>query len=493
MALGNGFTVDDALISTRVAHQIWSNGHYRFNPEGPAVDCVTPLGWAWLLAPFGSGGPWGAFQVARAIGVSSALSSAWLLGELIRSRARGMVGTTRRRDAALDYPRPERPASDTCLRGAIPVLLLSAVLATSLPFGAWASSGMETSVVMLLCTVAVWGFASRRWLGPIAAAVGAAWRPELAPWAIVMAWSSDGPPTPHAPDRRRTTLGRLVRVLVVATPILFVMTLRYVSFGAPVPLAVAAKPSDGAHGWMYTWGALRFLGFPILLLGRRAFTKLPPIGVAMALAFGAHILAVVGVGGDWMSLFRLFVPLIPASLWLCHLVLREQSTVLVVSKGLVAVAANGFLLYSVGPTARQVLQARQQLISLVSPQLAPATNVGALDVGWVGVATSAPITDLAGVTDPEVAHLPGGHTSKRLPTNFLVRRHVDALVLLLAPNHPAVEVGTPLHALRFARAVESSLLRQDDSDLFVVSSVFPLLGTTQRYVVLQRRLEPRPD
>lgn len=463
MVLGYGFTVDDALISTRVAHQLSSHGHYGFNREGPSVDCVTPLGWAWLLAPFSGEGSWTGLQAARAMGVLSALLSALLLGDLVWN-TRGV------RHQALQ------------------VTLLSVVLATSLPFGAWASSGMETSVAMLLCTLAVWGFANGRWAGPVSAGLVAALRPELTPWAVVMGLLTHAPPTrPEGNTSRLATLGRLQRVLVVVLPVLCVMVVRYCVFESPVPLAVSAKPSDGAHGWTYAWGALRFLGFPILLLGRRAFTRLPQVGIAMAVSFGVHLLAVVGVGGDWMSLFRLFVPLIPATLWLCHLVLREQAIGFVVCKGLLALGANGLLVHGLGPATRQVIAARRELVQSVSPLLTDAQNVAALDIGWLGAATDGPITDLAGVTDPEIAHLPGGHTSKRLPTNLLVRRRVDTLVLLLTPSHPAVSVGMPLQELRFARAVENSLQRQEEAELYEVAFVVPLKGTTQHYVVLRKR------
>lgn len=402
------------------------------------------------------------FVAARVLGALAALLSAGLLGDLIWK-----TGAAARRQR---------------------VMLLFVMLATSLPFGAWAAAGMETSVVMLLCSLAVWGFAEQRWWGALVAGLAAAWRPELVPWAVVMALLCPArPPSNDAPAPRRAVAERLLRLAIVGAPFVGVMVVRHMLFGSPVPLAVSAKPSDGAHGVMYAWGALRFLGFPILLLGNRAFSRLPKVGVALAVAFGAHVVAVVGVGGDWMSLFRLFVPLLPAMLWLSWLLVKEQTRRVVLFKGLVALGANLLLLFSLGASSRQVLDARTELIRAVSPLLADVTHVAALDVGWVGVATNGPITDLAGVTDPEVAHLPGGHTSKRLPTNLLARRRVDALILLLVPGHPEVSSGTPLAAMRFARAVENSLAAQRDADLFEVASSVPLRGTTQRYVILRKR------
>ncbi|MDF3071929.1 MAG: hypothetical protein K0R38_7530, partial [Polyangiaceae bacterium] len=45
-----GFTVDDALITARVAWHLANGAGYRFNAGGPVVDAVTPLGFAVLLA-----------------------------------------------------------------------------------------------------------------------------------------------------------------------------------------------------------------------------------------------------------------------------------------------------------------------------------------------------------------------------------------------------------------------------------------------------------
>lgn len=469
MTLGFGFTVDDALISTRVAHHLNAYGHYGFNPDGVAVDCVTPLGWAWLLMPFSSSGPWAGFRAAQVIGALAAASSALILGRLVSEKA---------------------PSRGWGLR----VTLTAVVLATSLPFGAWATSGMETSVAMLLCTGAVWGFDNRHWVGPIAAGFVAALRPELAPWAVVIASLGDGPLQPAANElTQQAVLRRATHLSVVLLPALGVFAVRYFVFGSAVPLAVAAKPSDGAHGWTYVWGALRFLGFPLLLVGKNAFARLPRTGKALAAALLAHTLTVVGVGGDWMSLFRLFVPIVPAGLWLALLVMGSQSRNLVLAKGILAIGANGILIHSLGASSRQVVAARRELMDNVAPLLVDARALAALDVGWVGAATDRPITDLAGVTDPEIAYLPGGHTSKRLPTNLLARRHVDTLVLLLAPGHPRVNAGDSLNTLRFARIVENALIRQDGADEFYVSSVVALRGTTQHYVVLQRHGDRTQD
>ena len=119
----------------------------------------------------------------------------------------------------------------------------------------------------------------------------------------------------------------------------------------------------------------------------------------------------------------------------------------------------------------------------LGPVLAPARVVAALDVGWVGAISDAHIVDLAGITDPSVASLPGGHTSKRIPPSFLRARRVDHLVMLLRPGSAANEPW-PDSALR--AQVEVFALRQAREIGFSVVGAAPV-GQSGRYVVLKLR------
>ena len=64
-----------------------------------------------------------------------------------------------------------------------------------------------------------------------------------------------------------------------------------------------------------------------------------------------------------------------------------------------------------------------------APALAGARRIAALDVGWPSAASDAAIVDLAGLTDPEIAVLPGGHTSKRVDPSMLLARDPDVILL----------------------------------------------------------------
>jgi len=116
-----------------------------------------------------------------------------------------------------------------------------------------------------------------------------------------------------------------------------------------------------------------------------------------------------------------------------------------------ALAGELFALVKVGPMAARVGVERAAMIAALGPALTEARVVASLDVGWVGAATEATIVDLAGLTDPAIAALPGGHTSKRLPRGLFDARRVDTIVLLLREGEP---LASPWAASRFARAVE---------------------------------------
>lgn len=442
LAFGWGFTVDDALISTRVAHHLHTGLGYRFNPDAELVDCVTPLGWAHLLSPFAAD-PWSGLSAARWISVLSGLAMALLLG--MRCRA----------------VEPLR-----ALGVAVP-------LAVCLPLGAWSSSGMETSFVALLVSLALF---ERRLLllGP---GLAAALRPECIPLAFALGalWPAESPRE------------RAANAVLALAPALFVALLRASLFGHPAPLSVFAKPSDFGSGLGYAASGTLLLGVPVLLLVFRSYRSLSRHARALAAASLAHVGAIVLAGGDWMALFRLFVPVLPLWFYLAFELSKVQSYRRLALGSLAATAISVSLLGAKGAATRGVWENRAELVRRATPELTVAYRVAALDVGWVGAATRAPVVDLAGVTDPEVAFLPGGHTSKRLPNDFLLRREPDTLVLLLAPGVTDSDVrSSSPRELHYARAVEQRVLRLEGAEEFTPVATLPLGGGNQLYVVLRR-------
>ena len=145
----------------------------------------------------------------------------------------------------------------------------------------------------------------------------------------------------------------------------------------------------------------------------------------------------------------------------------------------IAVGAS-LLAVGLGPSSRQVGADRARLIAEARRVFAQDPRIATLDVGWVGAASNADVLDLAGVTDPEVALFPGGHTSKRIPGPWLFARHPTAVVLLLARG---TELEIPFEDSIFARAVEQRVATLIASEFRVRTQL--ALGD-QRYVVLER-------
>jgi hypothetical protein len=440
-----GFTVDDALVTARVASRLSFGEGYRFNAGGPEVDAVTPYGFAQGLAFFGPAPPLAMLERARDAGLFAWLVAAGVLGWLLPGKGRALA-------------------------------VVLPVLAVSAPLAAWASSGMETGAVTLLATLALVGGGA----GAIAAGLAAAWRPELLVFAVVLAGGD-------AWIREETLRGRARRLALglglVLLPVVAVALLRQSRFGSAVPLAVLAKPSDLAHGFAYAATGFVFCGAPLLLLAPRALREVDGGARLLTAAVLAHFAAVTLAGGDWMALCRLLVPALPAAL-LAGARLAEHSRgpwpwVRVAA----AVTASVTLFALRGIPARSVLEHRSDLIARASPLLEKRAVVAALDVGWVTAATNANLLDLAGITDPLVARLPGGHTSKRIPEGLLEHRDVDTLVLLLAPG---AEPASPWTDSIFARAVENRLATLPALQGFTLRATLPLGGTQQSYVVLER-------
>jgi hypothetical protein len=431
-----GFTVDDALITCRVAHHLARGIGYRFNARGPVVDAVTPLGFANLLSPFAGAGPLHALAFAKWSGALLVAASVFGLGRRSLQRTSAAYG------------------------GA---LLLG--LAVTTPVAAWAVAGMETGLVTALGVAALGNGA----VADFAAALAAALRPELAPWCASLRFGlrlAAGAPLPRAAASGALVLGAVA----------LVGALRAVLFGRAAPLAVFAKPSDLAHGVSYALHGFVQTGLPLLCLAPWSLRRGAPVARAIALSGMVHFAAVTLVGGDWMSLYRLLVPILPsfvlaaAELW--RVAPPWASWLRLVAAGAISV----YLAAALGPSARSVGPARERLIADAQAPLAGARVVAALDVGWVGAVSDFSVVDLAGVTDEAVAMLPGGHTSKRVDDALLRNRDVDALVLLSAP---APSEG-------YAREVERRIALTPTAETFRVVARLPLGSTNQSYVILRR-------
>ena len=116
-----------------------------------------------------------------------------------------------------------------------------------------------------------------------------------------------------------------------------------------------------------------------------------------------------------------------------------------------ALAGLVFVSVTVGPKAARVGQTRLELIDKATTRLSKRCGVATVDIGWVGASTKSRLLDLAGVTDPDVAALPGGHTSRPIPMSLLEARGIDTVLMRLQAG---TEIASPWYQSRFAYATD---------------------------------------
>lgn len=424
-----GFTVDDALISVRYARNLAAGHGWRFDLGGPPTDGVTPLPWPLFVAPLGRLPPLAALDVLRAAGAVAWVAAASRVGAAI-GRSVGPRGLA---------------------------IGLALTVGTSLPLAAHAVSGMETAFATLFATLAVTSTA-RPFRAAALAGLAATLRPELAPWACALALGA-GASAATGDAARRAARGALAAAVAAAPPLAVAFT-RLAIFGAPYPLALRAKPSDLAHGLAYAGAALVVAGAPLLLAAPRSIAR-SPRALTITAAFVCHVAVVALVGGDWMPYARLVVPVLPG-LWVVAGEVCDRAPPWMTGARAAIAAAIGLTFFvRAGPAGRGVARDRAALVGIAAPALDGASCVATLDAGWVGAAAPrARVVDLAGVTDPEIAALPGGHTSKRVDVSMLVARGVDAVVVYAPGGEAAGPVrvaelrlaSSPLFERRFTRA-----------------------------------------
>jgi hypothetical protein len=157
------------------------------------------------------------------------------------------------------------------------------------------------------------------------------------------------------------------------------------------------------------------------------------------------------------------------------------------ARAALALALEAYFTVTQAPAGRHVMDDRRALIAAARPFLEGADAIASLDVGWPTAATEARIVDLAGLTDPEIAALPGGHTSKRVDAALLLARRPDVL-LLLARDGVDAEHLEAWPGATYRGVVEQRLARSEVIErAFEPRAFLPLGDRGEGYVVLTRR------
>jgi len=167
----------------------------------------------------------------------------------------------------------------------------------------------------------------------------------------------------------------------------------------------------------------------------------------------AQALGVALAGGDWMPGFRLLAPITPL-----YIVLAATGAQRLFRTRMGAWGAAVALLFACGvpltdlatrlPALRASGASREHVGRAMADMLrARATRVALVDIGYLGYASGIEVVDLGGITDPEVAHMVGGHLDKHVTSAWLARRAPDALVLH-AKQAPRIDDDGGLRGLR---------------------------------------------
>jgi len=449
-----GFTVDDALISVRYARHLATGLGWRFDAGAASTDGVTPLPWPLILVPMArTGDALAVLGRSQRLGLALWMLTGLLLGDRI-GRARG---------------------APVWARGAI-----LASVALSVPLAAHAVSGMETPLATLLATYAAIG-ARRPLVAAVFAGLTASLRPEMAPWACALA---AGLSVASRGGVARAVLAGCAALI----PFAVCAIIRTWAWGRPAPLAVWAKPSDLYHGVAYAGAALVVGVVPILVAAPSALRRAPR-GLAIVVAAAVHVVAIAMVGGDWMPYARLLVPVLPSVVYAAALVAARARPAATAARCLAAWTLGAWCLVQSRGEGRRVGTDRAALIALARPCLRPLTRIAALDIGWVGAATEADIVDLAGVTDPVVAALRGGHTSKRVGSMFLLGRDPDGILLYCPKGLPNGQLAEWRDA-EYPRVVEDRLAQDDVIARHFAPVAWLALGPRGAGYVLLRKVAP---
>jgi hypothetical protein len=132
--------------------------------------------------------------------------------------------------------------------------------------------------------------------------------------------------------------------------------------------------------------------------------------------------------------------------------------------------------------ASEVFHSRQTLAARMAPKL--GTSIATIDIGFPTLVTDARIVDLAGVTDKEIAYLPGGHTSKHVPVALF--NQVDTLLLYAEAGSPTMQTA------HYPRRLESMLARTEEIQRSFPDTSWEPLTQTHGYWIARRRNQALP-
>lgn len=426
---------DDAYISFRYAYNLAVGNGLVFNPGEHVEGFSNPL-WTLLLAGFFAALGFPLPDIARSLGLLSALGTLIVLWQVVRKHF------------------PMDPSTSTTLVLGFVVL--------SPGFHVYATAGLEGPLLGFLLTLGVALSLQEDSRSRLSAALlfglAGITRPEGPLYAGLWFLSTLRP----SPSLRETLRGEFARAAVLLLPILSWQVFRLANYGAWLPNTALAKTSGvfdeftGLAGYLTPWlvalgGPLAILLWAVVRSRNETLLKLERMMVALV---GANLVFVIYAQGDWMSFGRFIAPIWPViglvfGLWLSEATRRiETFADLRFRTSLPALPLAAIALCSVlawRPSVQEYLENRGITMLMrgtdqlavgkwISENVDSTAAIATTRIGGIGFeARKNVVWDWLGLTDAEEArHLRAGRPGT-LADDPIVRRRPDVVAAVDAP------------------------------------------------------------
>lgn len=447
---------DDAYIGFRYARNAARGAGLVFN-DGERVEGYTNFLWVVILASAARAGlP--IEPVARILSLAFAAGAIAAAAAAASAAVRGGTDEAGARRA-----------------GACAAVILCA----STPLAAWALSGTEIPLFTFLLTCAIAMILSGR--PPVAVftvlAILVLARPDgtvYYPLAAVLLIRRGE--RPGAVARAGLLVGAAIAVPWLAWKLSY--------YGDILPNTFYAKTGPAGlllgNGIAYTAGFAAWHAWPPAAAALSCRGRLGPLAVPLAFIL-VHWAAVTATGGDWMPLYRLLVPTIPAAAVLggafagvgCPGRSRGPRTAAALTALFaLAAAAPGVPQYETLRRERVMVGAFAQVGRTFGAMLPAGTVIGCGSTGAIGFHSGLPIVDILGLTEPEIARR--GTIASRQPGHMksLGRHVLDRSPDLLLLGNVQIHRGT--------RPEDRSRIKPQERDI----TLDPRFGASYRFVNL---------
>lgn len=400
------YQIDDAFITYRYADNFLHTGSIAFNPGDVPVEGFTSQLWFWLIV-----------MLAAIFDIQDVAFCGPLLGmaSLSVSVALLWFGLQKR-------------------IGAWPTFAIIFVILSLPSVAFYAATGMEQlffAFLVMFVGLHFAGYWRNRYLAGLLVFAAVWTRPE-AIWLFVMlaikiAYEKD----------YRNSLANMAALLAALAAL---MAYRYLVFGELLPNTFYAKNPQLHRGIQYLADALtRYWWFSFLILMASLGAILGDYRNRLVFLFGlSWLLVPVLEGGDWMPLLRFFLPAMLLLGFSVQGAFRQDRGW--VRNALLLLAISPLLVYSVYYLrGMHTLYPPYQMNNRMIDDRARAwldankiTRIAAVDMGTLFYRKDYQALDLAGLTDREIARMPGKHLSKNITADYLLARNVEVILFRLA-------------------------------------------------------------